>query len=522
MDDKEGEIIRKYKFWQSQLPKYKNITGYWVPEYKGSTEQELDNYLEQLKKYIKPLRKTVILRQTHYEMFIKDKRNEETGHRYWRLEMNNILKDAVDKYDYYKSKNKDNNKKFEYIPNLILECPDNIYSVLSIDELPENSEIQIIIPPKTSNQEKKRRKRLRYNINKKNAKFESICFDFIDDINNSNIDNSKLVNNNNIYLILKIPYIEDIYISVYIYSLFWEDIKIKYVDTDKMVKFLNDSDKIITDNTNLYVSKNAESFRNYICISDNSNIDKIIDILFNIIMNAEDINLNKNFLLDDDDKDYNTLAFILHHLIKDDKIKNKLQNLVNNYYQLINTLYICKQLNTNTLKDIIHYYEINIGVFLIIYNNDIPEMIINIIMNITQYIDNIDNSYNDNILNMLVPLNSIYKSLNILYTNTLYHYSKLTLLYTCISSCIALQKYMSDENYFKFYRILELKVKIYIKDIILYLDNDNYKKAISNIPIYDKKILNNVLRRCGGKQKYNIYIDDIKYILKKIQNTLHT
>lgn len=94
---KEQIAINKYKILSKTLPK--ELKDYWLKDY--TKDERLLNYLNESKSFLSRLQLAVNLRQKHYLDFIKNKREEDPGHRTWRKKMKEVLKDGWLKYNKY-------------------------------------------------------------------------------------------------------------------------------------------------------------------------------------------------------------------------------------------------------------------------------------------------------------------------------------------------------------------------------------------------------------------------------------
>ena len=164
----ERVAIRLYKRISKRLPRYWTLSGYWVTNFDGNTYDELVVYLKDLKRYLDVLTKSTKYRQQHYEIFIKGKRIEDSGHRTWREAMNTITKDADAKYRYWSDVEDLEFSKF--VP--ASPIPDISIINVDLDDLDDENipeDISIVEPPQLSIREKNRRKKLRYKLKKKKA-----------------------------------------------------------------------------------------------------------------------------------------------------------------------------------------------------------------------------------------------------------------------------------------------------------------------------------------------------------------
>ena len=105
MEDAEREAIRAYKkYAQKHLSKVKKLDEYYVRDFHKKDYPRLDKvdavkaYLDELRPFARVLSRAAYLRQRHYQDFIKD---EDDGHKHWRLGLNAVAADANSKIDYY-------------------------------------------------------------------------------------------------------------------------------------------------------------------------------------------------------------------------------------------------------------------------------------------------------------------------------------------------------------------------------------------------------------------------------------
>lgn len=110
----EGDFIRRYKEAARRLGAScaldlipADYGGYDVCDVVQNDATQNDNidndnnlttnlgvYLSDLREYIGALRKAAVLRQEHYEKFIKGRRDEEPGHTHWRVSLNRAVEIA--------------------------------------------------------------------------------------------------------------------------------------------------------------------------------------------------------------------------------------------------------------------------------------------------------------------------------------------------------------------------------------------------------------------------------------------
>nr|QBK90044.1 MAG: hypothetical protein LCPAC101_03290 [Pithovirus LCPAC101] len=96
----EKQSISAYKTAEKSI-KGKRLSNYWFPDYSYNYKYNIKKYLKNIKLYIIKLSKANKLRQVHYNTFIKDIKDEEIGHKRWRLAMKEVLDDTRDKYKYW-------------------------------------------------------------------------------------------------------------------------------------------------------------------------------------------------------------------------------------------------------------------------------------------------------------------------------------------------------------------------------------------------------------------------------------
>lgn len=154
MDLAEVKLIASYKKVSSKIKYAKTIEDYWVTPYDGNDFDSLSTYVKKLEKYVPLLERAVNLRQQHYLLYIKDKKPEDLGHKFWRMELLKVVEDARKKLDYYQKLLNDAFDQLDqpefYIPNLLIE---------NVDE--EEEEKDVIHPPEVSKKEKENRRQLR-------------------------------------------------------------------------------------------------------------------------------------------------------------------------------------------------------------------------------------------------------------------------------------------------------------------------------------------------------------------------
>lgn len=108
MDTDEYYYIQLYKnYANNHLPETTTLAGLWAPDFDQEAYPGLDfisalrAYLDDLDPYCSVLNKAAQLRQNHYEMFIKNKKVEDQGHRAWREGMNDMATDCREKFEYW-------------------------------------------------------------------------------------------------------------------------------------------------------------------------------------------------------------------------------------------------------------------------------------------------------------------------------------------------------------------------------------------------------------------------------------
>lgn len=105
----ERNLIADYKRAQNKvIPNDVSTDEIWVIDFNQLDYPNLDyvsalrKYLDELEPYMRGLVKAAGLRQLHYDEYYSGKREEEHGHRHWRILMNSIAEDAIEKYNYWK------------------------------------------------------------------------------------------------------------------------------------------------------------------------------------------------------------------------------------------------------------------------------------------------------------------------------------------------------------------------------------------------------------------------------------
>lgn len=105
----ERRLIADYKRAQNKIiPNDVSTDEIWVVDFNQLDYPNLDyvsgvrKYLDELEPYMRGLVRAAELRQLHYDEFYSGKREEEQGHWRWRILMNGIAEDAVEKYNYWK------------------------------------------------------------------------------------------------------------------------------------------------------------------------------------------------------------------------------------------------------------------------------------------------------------------------------------------------------------------------------------------------------------------------------------
>ena len=175
----EERAIATYKEAANKLPKQSYLLDYALPDFQ-QTAHKLDTSFDALQEYIRAaepyvglLANAALLRQAHYEKFIRTKRVEEAGHRIWREGINQLVVDARKRLSHWKAVGE------ELFVALIAETPappvkiaDAIYS-----ELPDPTEVPACPLPLLSTAEKNRRKRFRAQARRRREKEEARVLD---------------------------------------------------------------------------------------------------------------------------------------------------------------------------------------------------------------------------------------------------------------------------------------------------------------------------------------------------------
>lgn len=104
----ESELIRDYKKAQNRvIPNVLSANEIWAMDFNQLDYPNLDyvsslrQYLNELEPYMRGLVRVAYLRQLHYNEFYLGKKEEDEGHLYWRILMNAIAEDAVEKFNYW-------------------------------------------------------------------------------------------------------------------------------------------------------------------------------------------------------------------------------------------------------------------------------------------------------------------------------------------------------------------------------------------------------------------------------------
>lgn len=173
MDVNEAAYIDQYKRDQSHLPDVDTLGGLWSPDFDPSAYlgmeylHALEAYLQEQRKYSTALSKAARSRQSHYDVFIRDKREEDSGHRYWREGMNEIALDAEEKLSYW---SKVRETKFDeavrfsdLMESLVRERGEKRFVPTRLEAINIDRDATLrgkrVSKPKLSEAEKKRRKR---------------------------------------------------------------------------------------------------------------------------------------------------------------------------------------------------------------------------------------------------------------------------------------------------------------------------------------------------------------------------
>lgn len=188
LTNREKDCIQRYKeYAKKNLPMTETLQGLWAPDFEPNENETLDEqistlrlYLDHLKKYSDRLMKTAELREKHYLLFIKNKREEDIGHKKWRLGMNEIAKDAEEKFEYWNATHDRIFKSYCHkMCNRRKPPPKSIHCV-NVDFETDKRFLQTIIQkPKMSDKEKKRRRKERQKEKKRKREKETSMFDFI-------------------------------------------------------------------------------------------------------------------------------------------------------------------------------------------------------------------------------------------------------------------------------------------------------------------------------------------------------
>lgn len=112
LTDEERDAIAHYKEYQSQhLPAVTALRDLYASDFipnNAVNAQDTTNTIDQLKQYIDTLgpytrhvRRAAYLRQSHFELYINGRREEDPGHTAWREGMNTIAEDCQEKLQYW-------------------------------------------------------------------------------------------------------------------------------------------------------------------------------------------------------------------------------------------------------------------------------------------------------------------------------------------------------------------------------------------------------------------------------------
>jgi hypothetical protein len=103
----ECDDIAQYKEYQQRhLPDVGSLKDLYASDFDAGaySEDEVDGlkqYLDTLRSYTRHVKRAAYLRQAHYDLWIKGKKEEESGHAAWREGMNAIAKDCEEKLEYW-------------------------------------------------------------------------------------------------------------------------------------------------------------------------------------------------------------------------------------------------------------------------------------------------------------------------------------------------------------------------------------------------------------------------------------
>jgi len=175
LSEAERQALKRYHDAELYLPKSKKLSDYWVADFDYNYYSELypnadpldalGIYLNELKAWLPRFRAATLLRQEHYERFLKAEDREDSGHRNWRLAMNLVLKDTEDKYAYWSNIWQNKMDDLARTHESKLSAIREIASMKRVDlPKPEKSStktetrIKIVQPPPISEKELRKRK----------------------------------------------------------------------------------------------------------------------------------------------------------------------------------------------------------------------------------------------------------------------------------------------------------------------------------------------------------------------------
>jgi len=176
----ESGYIDAYKRAQYELPEAGTLAALWVFDYDpegGDYLAGLKKYLYELKRFAKKLSRAAALREEHFKLFIEGQREEDDGHKNWRLAMNRAAQHAEQTLQYHTEKyDKYLDKKIKQWEARPIEKQD--FTIQNVDrDWKPKEKVQKVARPKLSERQRKEISRLAKEANRKKKEQEDKLVD---------------------------------------------------------------------------------------------------------------------------------------------------------------------------------------------------------------------------------------------------------------------------------------------------------------------------------------------------------
>ena len=173
LDGDEKISIGLYKDYQHKyLPNVDTLADLILPNFDAEAYPGVDyvsalkTYLDDNAKYVRHLVRAAQLRQQHYEDFIRDRKDEDEGHKRWREGMNKIAEDAQEKLSYWQQIHDEKLdrlvKRQKERKEVYASAPENtqlsFYTDLNVDKSKHKTVRKTVVAPKLSKKEVEKRR----------------------------------------------------------------------------------------------------------------------------------------------------------------------------------------------------------------------------------------------------------------------------------------------------------------------------------------------------------------------------